>query len=63
MLPLPLTPAEKDLRARVYEAINKFNFKQIEVAKETGIHHSTLSLWLYGKVKGRFIRIDETMEE
>lgn len=43
-MPLPLTPAEKDLRARVYEAINKFNFKQIEVARETGIHHSTLSL-------------------
>jgi hypothetical protein len=35
----------------------------VDVAKETGIHHSTLSLWLQGKVKGHFIKIEDTLNE
>jgi len=27
MNPLPLTPAEKDIRARVTEALQKYNYK------------------------------------
>ena len=48
---------EKDTRVKIHEALQKFNIKQVDVAKETGIHHSTLSLWLQGKVKGHFIKI------
>lgn len=28
-----------------------------------GIHHSTLSLWLQGKIKGHYVKIEETIEE
>jgi hypothetical protein len=28
-----------------------------------GIHHSTLSLWLQGKIKGHFVKIEENIQE
>lgn len=34
----------------------------MEVARETGIHHSSLSLWLQGKIKGHMVKIAETIE-
>lgn len=30
--------------------------------KTLGIHHSTLSLWLQGKVKGHMVKVGETIE-
>ena len=56
--------------------MNKYNIKQVEVARETGklnsysfliltnigIHHSSLSLWLQGKIKGHVVKITETIE-
>ena len=42
--------------------MNKYNIKQVEVAKETGIHHSSLSLWLQGKIKGHMVKISESIE-
>ena len=55
--------------------MNKYNIKQVEVARETGmfisiftnlyllgIHHSSLSLWLQGKIKGHMVKISETIE-
>ena len=42
---------EKDLRPKVLDAIKKYNLKQIDVAKEVGVHHSTLSQWLQHKAK------------
>ena len=45
------------------EALAKFNIKQVDVAREAGIHHSTLSLWLQGKVKGHHIKIEDTLTE
>lgn len=54
---------DKDIRLRANEALAKYNIKQIDLAKETGIHHSTLSLWLQGKVKGTTIKIDEQIEK
>jgi len=35
----------------------------VDVARETGIHHSTLSLWLQNKLKGSQVKIEETLEE
>ena len=48
---------EKDIRTQMLEALAKYNIKQVDVAREAGIHHSTLSLWLQGKVKGHHIKI------
>lgn len=33
-----------------------------ELSKFTGIHHSTLCLWLQGKIKGHHVKIEETLE-
>lgn len=54
---------DKDVRTQMQEALQKFNIKQVDVARETGVHHSTLSLWLQGKVRGHLIRIEETLSE
>lgn len=35
----------------------------MDVARETGVHHSTLSLWLQGKVRGHQIKIEDTLNE
>lgn len=53
----------KDVRTMMQEALQKFNIKQVDVARETGVHHSTLSLWLQGKVRGHQIKIEETLTE
>jgi len=53
---------DKDIRQRVHEALRRFGYKQVDVSKETNIHHSTLSLWLQGKIKGHQVRIEETIE-
>ena len=53
---------DKDIRTRVNEALIKYSIKQVDLAKETNVHHSTLSLWLQGKVKGTQIKIEEQME-
>lgn len=45
------------------EALAKYNIKQVDVARQAGIHHSTLSLWLQGKVKGHYIKIEDTLTE
>lgn len=34
----------QDLRVRLAEALNAYGLKQVNVAKDTGIHHTTLSL-------------------
>lgn len=67
----------KEAKARLQEIMNKYNIKQVEVARETGkcsnlqfvnysyftgIHHSSLSLWLQGKIKGHMVKITETIE-
>ncbi len=61
---------EKDVRQRLLEVLQRFGYKQVDVSKETGrflftagIHHSTLSLWLQGKIKGHYVKIEETIEE
>jgi len=53
---------EKDLRERLYEILQKFNLCQVDVARETGINHSTLSQWLQQNTRGNQIKIDEKIE-
>ena len=50
-------PVFKDIRTQMIEALAKYNIKQVDVAREAGINHSTLSLWLQGSVKGNYINI------
>ena len=35
----------------------------MDIARDTGINHSSLSLWLQAKIKGHFVKIEETLEE
>lgn len=52
-----------DLRTRTNDALSRYNLKQIDLAKDTGVHHSTLSLWLQGKVKTLNPRCEESIEK
>ena len=54
---------EKDVRLQLSEALSRFGYKQVDVSKETGIHHSSLSLWLQGKIRGHQIGIEEIIEQ
>ena len=53
---------ENDLKKRLQEIIYKYNIKQVDIAKETGIHHSSLSLWLQGKIKGNVAKLSDLIE-
>ena len=48
---------DNDLKKRLQDVIYKYNIKQVEVARETGIHHSSLRLWLQGKIRGHMVKI------
>ena len=54
---------ERDLRTRLLEALQKFGIKQVDVARDTGIHHSSLSIWLQGKGKPNNPKIDDQIEQ
>ena len=56
-------PPFKDIRTQMIEALAKYNIKQVDVAREAGINHSTLSLWLQGSVKGNYINIEGDLAE
>ncbi|KRX09116.1 Lambda repressor-like, DNA-binding domain [Pseudocohnilembus persalinus] len=61
-----LINVEKPTRDKIQEVINKYNLKQVDIAKETGINHSSLSLWLQGKIKGHeklTTKIEQGMKE
>lgn len=51
------------MRQRLQEALTRFGYRQVDVSKETGIHHSSLSLWLQGKIRGHLIGIEEIIEQ
>jgi len=71
----------RDVKMRLQDIMNKYNVKQVDVAKETGkwsrmtqrfdhhyfpffigLNHSSLSLWLQGKLKGHAVKITEAIE-
>jgi SWI/SNF-related matrix-associated actin-dependent regulator of chromatin subfamily B protein 1 len=53
---------ERDIRSKLMEALQRFGIKQVDVARETGIHHSSLSIWLQGKGKSNNPKIDEQID-
>jgi DNA transposition AAA+ family ATPase len=42
--------------------MHKYNIKQVTVAKENDINHSSLSLWLKGTIKGHIVNIADKIE-
>mmetsp|Transcript_30152 Transcript_30152/g.53427 ORF Transcript_30152/g.53427 Transcript_30152/m.53427 type:complete len:275 (+) Transcript_30152:563-1387(+) len=52
-----------DLRMRLIEALRTHGLKQVQVAREIKIHHTTLSLWLSGKCKGSVAKIEAAIED
>ena len=67
---MPATSAEtlqqqrsNNLRTRLLDAIDKYHLKQVDIAREAQIHHSTLSLWLQDKVRGHKISIEDSLEK
>lgn len=52
----------REVRMRLQEVMNKYNVKQVDVARETGVNHSSLSLWIQGKLKGHAVKITEAIE-
>lgn len=54
--------SERDNRSKLLDALQRFGIKQVDVARETGIHHSSLSIWLQGKGKYTNPKIDEQIE-
>ena len=40
-----------------------FPKRQVDFCLNVGIHHSTLSLWLQGKIKGHYVGVEATIEE
>lgn len=51
-----------DLRNRLIDALQKYGIKQVDVARDTHIHHSTLSQWIQGKAKGNMTKYEEGIE-
>jgi SWI/SNF-related matrix-associated actin-dependent regulator of chromatin subfamily B protein 1 len=47
---------------RLIDALRTHGLKQVQVARESGIHHTTLSLWLSGKCKGSVNKIEAAIE-
>lgn len=48
---------------RLIEALRIYGLKQVQVAREIKIHHTTLSLWLSGKCKGSVAKIEAAVED
>ncbi len=53
---------DNELKKRILDVMHKYNIKQVDVARETGLPHSTLSLWLQGKIKGHMVKIADAIE-
>ena len=52
-----------DLRNRLKKALQKHNIKQVDVSRETKIHHSTLSQWIQNKLKTNTEKIENDIEQ
>jgi SWI/SNF-related matrix-associated actin-dependent regulator of chromatin subfamily B protein 1 len=53
---------KKEIRQRFLDALQKYGFKQVDVAKDILVHHSTLSQWIQGKTKGNTKKIEDSIE-
>ena len=53
---------DAELKKRLFEVMQKYGIKQVEVARDTNINHSSLSLWLRGKLEGHMAKVPEAVE-
>ena len=42
--------------------MQKYGIKQVDVARDTNINHSSLSLWLRGKLEGHIAKVPDSIE-
>ena len=61
---MPMYDQERDneLKKRLFEVMQKYGIKQVDVAKDTNINHSSLSLWLRGKLEGHMAKVPDAIE-
>lgn len=52
-----------EIRGRLQEHLIKNSLNASEIAKETGVHLSTLNLWLNGKLQGYHSWVSEVIEQ
>ena len=53
---------DNDLKKRLFEVMQKYGIKQVDVARDSNIHHSSLSLWLRGKLEGHIAKVPDAIE-
>lgn len=60
----PIYDQERDneLKKRLFEVMQKYNIKQVDVARDTNINHSSLSLWLRSKLEGHIAKVPDAIE-
>ena len=61
---MPMYDQERDneLKKRLFEVMQKYGIKQVDVARDTNINHSSLSLWLRGKLEGHMAKVPDAIE-
>jgi DNA invertase Pin-like site-specific DNA recombinase len=47
LFPDKLRKDEKRLRKRLVEAVERHGYRQSEIARQVGVHYSTISRWLH----------------
>ncbi len=50
-------PGRPSLQDRVSETMNKYNLKQVDVVRESGVNQSQLSQWLRFKHTGKLVMV------
>lgn len=53
---------DNELKKRLFEVMQKYSIKQVDVARDTNINHSSLSLWLRGKLEGHMAKVPDAIE-
>lgn len=54
---------DTELKKRLNDHMQQNGIKQVDVARETGINHSSLSLWLRGRLEGHQAKVPDTIEK
>jgi len=53
---------DNQLRHRLNEVMQKYGIKQGEVARDSNVNNSSLSLWLRGKLEGHIAKVPDAIE-
>jgi transcriptional regulator with XRE-family HTH domain len=50
-----------DVRAKLTEIIQRYGLRPTDIARDVGLHHSSLALWMQEKIKGHKVEIDKAI--